>query len=62
MPACIILCKQTMLFKRFSPKTLVSQLFPILGQTAIPFAFVANLDDFSTFSTNIYLRPSKAMS
>ena len=51
-----------MLFKRFSPKTLVSQLFPILGQTAIPFAFVANLDDFSTFSTNIYLRPSKAMS
>ena len=38
---------------------LVSQLFSILGQTVILFAFVANLDDLSTFSTNIYLKTIK---
>ena len=39
---------------------LVSQLFSILGQTVIPFAFVANLDDLSTFSTNNYLKTIKS--
>lgn len=41
---------------------LVSQLFSILGQAVILFAFVANLDDLSTFLPIFISRPSKAMS
>ena len=50
-----------MLYRDFLQRLcLVSQLLSILGQAVIPFAFVANLDDLSTFSTNIYLKTIKS--